>query len=63
MLDRDLAQLYGVETRFFNQAVRRNAERVPADFMFQLTWDELSFLKSHLVISNAPTASDSRSRL
>ena len=40
MLDRDLAELYGVETRVLNQAVRRNAERFPADFMFRLTKDE-----------------------
>ena len=37
MLDRDLAELYGVETRILNQAVRRNKERFPMDFMFQLT--------------------------
>ena len=37
ILDRDLAELYGVETRILNQAVRRNAERFPSDFMFQLT--------------------------
>ena len=37
MLDADLASLYGVETKVFNQAVRRNVERFPEDFMFQLT--------------------------
>jgi hypothetical protein len=37
MLDRDLAELYGVETRILNQAVRRNMERFPDDFMFSLT--------------------------
>ncbi len=37
MLDSDLATLYGVETRVLNQAVRRNRERFPLDFMFQLT--------------------------
>jgi len=37
MLDRDLAELYGVETRVLNQAVSRNRERFPADFMFRLT--------------------------
>jgi hypothetical protein len=41
MLDKDLAQLYGVETRVLNQAVRRNAERFPSDFMFTLTRDEI----------------------
>lgn len=45
MIDSDLAALYGVETRVFNQAVKRNRKRFPKDFMFQLTkeeWDELS---------------------
>jgi hypothetical protein len=40
LLDFDLAALYGVETRVLNQAVRRNADRFPADFMFQLTSEE-----------------------
>ena len=40
MLDRDLADLYGVKTRVLNQAVKRNAERFPEDFMFQLTPEE-----------------------
>jgi len=40
MLDFDLAALYGVETRVFNQAVKRNAERFPEDFMFRLTAEE-----------------------
>lgn len=40
MLDRDLAELYGVETRVLNQAVKRNSERFPEDFMFQLTMQE-----------------------
>ena len=42
MLDADLAELYGVETRALNQAVKRNAERFPEDFMFQLTAAEKS---------------------
>jgi len=41
MLGHDLAVLYGVETRLLVQAVRRNADRFPDDFMFQLTWDEV----------------------
>ena len=41
LLDRDLAILYGVETRVLNQAVKRNRERFPADFMFELTRDEI----------------------
>ena len=40
MLDRDLAELYGVETKVLNQAVKRNSDRFPADFMFQLTKTE-----------------------
>jgi hypothetical protein len=40
MLDKDLAKLYGVETRVLNQSVRRNVERFPSDFMFTLTRDE-----------------------
>jgi hypothetical protein len=45
MLDRDLATLYGVETRIFNQAVKRNVERFPEDFMFRLTKEEWDALK------------------
>lgn len=41
MLDRDLAELYGVETRVLNQALRRNLERFPSDFMFELTREEI----------------------
>ncbi len=40
MLDRDLANLYGVKTKVLNQAVRRNIKRFPPDFMFQMTEDE-----------------------
>ena len=53
MLDRDLAELYGVETRTLNQAVKRNKERSPIDFMFQLTNEELEFWKSQIVMSNS----------
>ena len=52
ILDRDLAALYQVETRVLNQAVKRNIERFPEDFMFQLTKQEWQILKSQLVISN-----------
>ena len=52
MLDADLAQLYGVETRAVVQAVKRNAQRFPADFMFQLDADEWDSLRSQTVISN-----------
>ncbi len=52
MLDRDLAELYGVETRVLNQAVKRNLNRFPDDFMFQLTHAEMEYWKSQIVISN-----------
>ena len=51
MLDRDLARLYGVETRVLNQAVQRNIERFPGDFMFQLSKDEFENWKSQFAIS------------
>ncbi len=51
LLDRDLASLYGVETRVLNQAVRRNIDRFPEDFMFSLTRQEIRDL-SQLVISS-----------
>ena len=54
MLDRDLAEMYGVETRVLNQAVKRNIERFPEDFMFQLTKGEFEIMKSQFVISNEP---------
>ena len=46
MLDRDLAAMYGVETKVLNQAVKRNIERFPEDFMFQLTKGEYEILTS-----------------
>ena len=52
MMDRDLAELYGVETRTLNQAVGRNIERFPEDFMFQLTEKEFENLISQIVISS-----------
>jgi len=52
MIDRELAELYGVETRMLNQAVRRNTKRFPEDFMFQMTYEELEEWKSQIVISN-----------
>ncbi len=53
MLDADLAQLYGVETRVLVQAVKRNLARFPEDFMFQLSAEEWEVLRSQSVISNA----------
>jgi hypothetical protein len=52
MLDFDLAEMYGVETRRLNEQVKRNIERFPEDFMFQLTKGELEILKSQIVISS-----------
>ena len=52
MLDMDLANLYGVETRILNQAVKRNFERFPEDFMFQLSKEELEYWKSQYVTTN-----------
>ena len=51
LLDFDLAKLYGVATKALNQAVKRNRERFPDDFMFQLTTEELSVLRSQTVTS------------
>jgi hypothetical protein len=52
MLDRDLAELYEVETRVLNQAVNRNIERFPEEFMFQLTSEEFEILISQIVTSS-----------
>ena len=52
MLDEDLAQLYGVSTKALIQAVKRNAERFPDDFMYVLTLQEVTGLRSQIVTSN-----------
>ena len=52
MLDRDLASLYGVETRVLNQAVKRNISRFPDDFMFEVSKEELNNLISQIVTSS-----------
>ena len=52
ILDADLAGLYGVATKVLNQAVKRNAERFPEDFMFQMTQEEWANLKSQFVTSS-----------
>ena len=52
MTDKDLAELYGVETRILNQAVKRNIERFPADFMFQLNKQETDIWKLQIEMSN-----------
>ncbi len=52
MLDADLAELYGIATKVLNQAVRRNKDRFPEDFMFRISDSEYSNLKSHFVTSS-----------
>jgi len=52
MLDKDLAELYEVKTKVFNQTVRRNMERFPSDFMFHLTKEEFENLRSQIVTSS-----------
>ncbi|MBT8364472.1 MAG: ORF6N domain-containing protein, partial [Deltaproteobacteria bacterium] len=52
ILDSDLAALYGVETRRLNEQVRRNIEKFPEDFMFQLTQEEFTNLKSQIATSS-----------
>jgi hypothetical protein len=53
MLDRDLAMLYGVETRALNQAVKRNRDRFPDDFMFELTREEIRNISQSVICSSA----------
>ena len=55
LLDVELAVLYGVQTKALVQAVKRNAERFPADFLFQLTKTEFDSLRSQLVTSKSRT--------
>ncbi len=52
MLDRDLAELYGVETKRLKEQVKRNPDRFPEDFMFELTKEELKNWRSQFVTSN-----------
>jgi hypothetical protein len=63
MLSTHLAQLYQVEPKALVQAVKRNLDRFPEDFMFQLTWDELDFLRSQSVILKVGDAPRLRSQL
>ena len=53
MLDRDLSELYGVSTKVFKQAVRRNIDRFPDDFMFEMSQEELQNWRSQFVTSNS----------
>ena len=59
LLDFDLAALYGVETRVLNQAVKRNADRFPSDFMFQLSVEEAEMRSQRVTSSTGQTVSDS----
>jgi hypothetical protein len=60
MLDRSLAALYGVSVGALNQAVKRNRDRFPEDFMFQLTWEEAEQIRSDTLV--LPGSSPSRSQ-
>lgn len=60
MLDRDLAGLYGVTTGRLNEQVRRNSNRFPEDFMFQLTKEEFEKWKSQIATSNPSVKFDAR---
>ncbi|CDS95996.1 MAG TPA: DNA-binding protein [Sphingobacterium sp.] len=60
MLDSDLAELYGIETKVLKQAVRRNISRFPDDFMFELLENEFEFLRSQIVTSKADKRGGSR---
>ena len=60
MLDRDLAELYEVKTKALNQAVRRNRDRFPSDFMFQLTKEESSELNRSQIVTGSQKHRDPR---
>ena len=60
MLDRDLAELYGIETKTLKQAVRRNIDRFPDDFMFLLDREEVAILRSQIVTSRSENWGGSR---
>ena len=62
LLDSDLAVLYGVETKVLNQAVRRNRDRFPSDFMFQLTADEVAELNRSQIVTGPQKHRDPRFR-
>lgn len=63
MLSEHLAKLYGVEVKVLNQAVRRNMDRFPSDFMFQLSWEEAERSRSQFVtLKHSPGRSEARGR-
>ena len=57
MLDRDLAELYGVATKVLNQAVKRNIKRFPERYMFQLNKDDVANMRSQIVIGSSAATS------
>ena len=63
MIDRDIAALYGVETKRLNEQVKRNIERFPEEFCFQLNKDENEYLKSQIVISKQSDSDFLRSQI
>lgn len=63
MLDRDLARLYEVPTKVFNQTIQRNADRFPADFAFQPTREEVAILRSQIVTSSSEGHQSLRSQI
>ena len=62
MLNTQLAELYAVPAKVLNQAVKRNIERFPRDFMFQLTWEETKSLRSHFVTLKSDVGSSERGK-
>jgi hypothetical protein len=63
MLDADLAELYGVTTKRLNEQVKRNQDRFPEDFLFQLTWEEAANLQSQSVTSSGMMRAGLRSQI
>ena len=63
MMDSDLAELYEVETKVLNQAVKRHADRFPMDFMFECNPDDLEDLRSQFVTANAPSTWNHKRRV
>jgi hypothetical protein len=63
LLDTDLASLYGVETKRLVEATKRNIERFPEDFMFQLSWEEAGILRSHVATPSSQASESLRSQI
>src|SRR5688572_21252404 len=62
MLDFDIAELYGVETKRLNEQVKRNTDRFPSDFMFRLTKKEWEFMRSQIATSSAVSSKSNSSQ-